>query len=74
MNKSVGDVIKNIKSIQINNLFNKSHSYVAQIILGLGTIYAFLFHSNIMQHYYNTTAGRILIIFIIKLYKYLLNI
>jgi hypothetical protein len=73
MNKSIGDVIKDIKSIQIKNLFNKSKSSVAQIALGLGTIYACLYNSNIMQHYYNTLAGRILIILIISIgcsYKY----
>uniref|UniRef100_A0A6C0I176 Uncharacterized protein n=1 Tax=viral metagenome TaxID=1070528 RepID=A0A6C0I176_9ZZZZ len=75
MNKSVGDVVKDIKSIQIKNLFNKSHSSVAQIALGLGIIYACLCHSNIMQHYYNSIAGRILIILIISIscsYKYTL--
>ena len=73
MNKSIGDVIKDIKSIQIKNLFNKNQSSVAQIALGLGMIYACLYNSNIMQHYYNTLAGRILIILIISIgcsYKY----
>lgn len=75
MNKSIGDVIKDIKSIKIENLFNKSQSSVAQIALGLGTIYACLYHSNQMQYYYNTIAGRILIILIISIsciYKYTL--
>jgi len=75
MNKSIGDVIKDIKSIQIKNLFNKSQSSVAQIALGLGTIYACICHSNQMQYYYNTIAGRILIILIISIscsYKYTL--
>jgi hypothetical protein len=75
MNKSVGDFIKDIKSIQIKNLFNKSRSSVAQIVLGLGMIYACLYNSNKMQHYYNTIAGRILIILIISIscsYKYTL--
>ena len=67
MNKSVGDVVKDIKSIQIKNLFNKSQSSVAQIALGLGMIYACICHSNQMQNYYNTIAGRILIISIISI-------
>ena len=75
MNKSVGDVVKDIKSIQIKNLFNKSQSSVAQIALGLGMIYACICHSNQMQYYYNTIAGRILIISIISIscsYRYML--
>ena len=71
MNKSVGDVIKEIKSIQIKNLFN--NSFIAQIALGLGTIYVCLYNSNIMEYYYNTIGGRILIILIISIscgYKY----
>lgn len=75
MNKSIGDVMKDIKSIQIKNLFNKSHSSVTQIALGLVMVYACLYNSNIMQHYYNTIAGRILIILIISIscsYKYTL--
>ena len=75
MNKSVGDVVKDIKSIQIKNLFNKSQSSVAQIALGLGIIYACICHSNQMQYYYNTIAGRILIISIISIscsYRYML--
>ena len=75
MNKSVGDVVKDIKSIQIKNLFNKSQSSVAQIALGLGIIYACICHSNQMQYYYNTIAGRILIISIISIscsYRYTL--
>jgi hypothetical protein len=75
MNKSIGDVIKDIKSIKIENLFNKGQSYIAQIALGLGTIYAYICHSNQMQHYYNTITGRILIILIISIscsYKYTL--
>jgi len=73
MNKSVGDVIKDIKGIQKKNLFNSS--FISQIALGLGMIYACLCHSSQMQHYYNTIAGRILIIFIISIscsYKYML--
>jgi len=73
MNKSFGDVVKDIKSIQIKNLFNRS--FISQIALGLGMIYACLCHSSQMQHYYNTIVGRILIIFIISIscsYKYTL--
>jgi hypothetical protein len=73
MNKPVGDVIKDIKSIQIKNLLN--NSFMAQIALGLGMIYACICHSNQMQYYYNTIAGRILIIFIISIscsYRYTL--
>ena len=65
MNKSVGDVIKDVKSIQIKNLFNKSNSSVAQIVLGFGMVYACICHSNLMQYYYNTVVGRILIVSII---------
>ena len=65
MNKSVGDVIKDLKSIQIKNLLN--NSFMAQIALGLGMIYACICHSNQMQYYYNTIVGRILIIFIISI-------
>ena len=65
MNKSVGDVMKDIKSIQIKNLLN--NSFMAQIALGLGMIYACICHSNQMQYYYNTIAGRILIISIISI-------
>jgi hypothetical protein len=73
MNKSVGDVIKDVKSIQIKNLFN--NSFTPQIMLGAGMIYGCLYNSNKMQHYYNTVVGRILIIFIISIscsYKYTL--
>ncbi len=67
MNKSVGDVIKDVKSIQIKNLFNKSNSSVAQIVLGFGMVYACICHSNLMQYYYNTVVGRILIVSIISI-------
>ena len=73
MNKSVGDVIKDMKNIQIKTLLN--NSFIAQIALGLGMIYACICHSNQMQYYYNTIAGRILIIFIISIscsYRYTL--
>ena len=73
MNKSVGDVMKDLKSIQIKTLLN--NSFMAQIALGLGMIYACIFHSNEMQYYYNTIAGRILIISIISIscsFKYTL--
>jgi hypothetical protein len=65
MNKPVGDVIKDIKSIQIKTLLN--NSFMAQIALGLGMVYACICHSNQMQYYYNTIAGRILIISIISI-------
>ena len=65
MNKPVGDVIKDIKSIQIKNLFDNNK--MVQIVLGLGMIYACICHSNQMQYYYNTIAGRILIISIISI-------
>ena len=65
MNKTVGDVMKDIKSIQIKNLLN--NSFMAQIALGLGMVYACICHSNQMQNYYNTIAGRILIISIISI-------
>ena len=73
MNKSVGDVVKDIKSIQIKNLFDNNK--MVQIVLGLGIIYACICHSNQMQYYYNTIAGRILIISIISIscsYRYML--
>jgi len=73
MNKPVGDVIKDIKSIQIKNLFD--NKFMVQIALGLGMIYACICHSNQMQYYYNTIAGRILIISIISIscsYRYML--
>jgi hypothetical protein len=65
MNKTVGDVMKDIKSVQIKNLLN--NSFMAQIALGLGMVYACICHSNQMQYYYNTIAGRILIISIISI-------
>jgi hypothetical protein len=65
MNKPVGDVIKDIKSIQIKTLLNNNK--MAQIALGLGMVYACICHSNQMQYYYNTIAGRILIISIISI-------
>jgi len=73
MNKSVGDVIKDVKSIQIKNVLN--NSFTPQIMLGAGMIYACLYNSNQMQYYYNTVVGRILIILIISIscsYKYTL--
>jgi hypothetical protein len=71
MNKPLGDVIKDIKSIQIKTFFDKK--IMVQIALGLGMIYAYICHSNQMQYYYNTLAGRMLMIFIIGIgcgYKY----
>jgi len=65
MNKTVGDVMKDVKSIQIKNLFDNNK--MAQIALGLGMVYACICHSNQMQYYYNTIAGRILIISIISI-------
>ena len=65
MNKTVGDVMNDIKSVQIKNLLN--NSFMAQIALGLGMVYACICHSNQMQYYYNTIAGRILIISIISI-------
>ena len=65
MNKTVGDGMKDIKSVQIKNLLN--NSFMAQIALGLGMVYACICHSNQMQYYYNTIAGRILIISIISI-------
>jgi hypothetical protein len=73
MNKTVGDVIKEIKSMNTKDAHGKS--IVMQIALGLGIIYACLFHSRQMQYYYNTLSGRILMIFIISVgcsYKYTL--
>ena len=73
MNKTIGDVIKEIKSMNTKDAHGKS--IVMQIALGLGLIYACLFHSNQMQYYYNTLSGRMLIIFIISVgcsYKYTL--
>ena len=51
MNKTIGDVIKEIKSMNTKDAHGKS--IVMQIALGLGLIYACLFHSNQMQYYYN---------------------
>ena len=65
MNKTVGDVMKDVKSIQIKNLFD--NKFMVQIALVLGMIYACICHSNQMQYYYNTIAGRILIISIISI-------
>lgn len=65
MNKTVGDVMKDVKNIQIKSLLN--NSFMAQIALGLGMVYACMCHSNQMEYYYNTIAGRILIIFIISI-------
>jgi len=73
MNKTVGDVIKEIKSINLKDVYGKS--IMMQFALGLGVIYTYLFHSSQMQHYYNTLAGRMLMIFIISVgcgYKYTL--
>jgi hypothetical protein len=73
MNKTVGDVIKEIKSINFKETYG--NSIMMQIALGLGIIYACLFHSSQMQNYYNTLVGRILMIFIIGVgcgYKYTL--
>ena len=73
MNKTVGDVIKEIKSMNTKDAHGKS--IVMQIALGLGIIYACLFHSRQMQYYYNTLSGRMLMIFIISVgcgYKYTL--
>ena len=73
MNKTIGDVIKEIKSMNTKDAHGKS--IVMQIALGLGIIYACLFHSNQMQYYYNTLSGRMLIIFIISVgcsYEYTL--
>ena len=73
MNKTVGDVIKEIKSMNSKGAYGKS--VIIQIILGLGVIYSCLFFSSQMQHYYNTLTGRILMIIIISVgcgYKYTL--
>ena len=73
MNKTVGDVIKEIKSMNFKDAHGKS--IVMQIALGLGIIYACLFHSSQMQYYYSTMTGRMLMIFIISVgcsYKYTL--
>lgn len=73
MNKTVGDVIKEIKSINFKFKESNDTSIIMQIALGLGVIiYTYLFHSQI-QYYYNTLAGRMLMIFIIGVgcgYKY----
>ncbi len=73
MNKTVGDIIKEIKSIDFKDSYGTS--IVMQIVLGIGVIiYTYLFHSQI-QYYYNTLAGRMLMIFIIGIgcgYKYTL--
>jgi len=75
MNKTVGDVIKEIKSINFKFKESNGTSIIMQIALGLGVIiYTYLFHSQI-QYYYNTLAGRMLMIFIIGVgygYKYTL--
>jgi hypothetical protein len=63
MNKTVGDVIKELKSMNFKDAFGKT--VMMQIALGLGVIYACFFHSSQMQHYYSTMTGRILMIFVI---------
>jgi hypothetical protein len=71
MNKTVGDVVKEIKSMNKKGAYGKS--VTIQIALGLGVIYSCLFFSSQMQHYYNTFTGRMLMIFIIGVgcgYKY----
>ena len=64
MNKTVGDVIKEIKNMNTKGAYGKS--VIIQIVLGLGVIYSCLFFSSQMQHYYNTLTGRMLMIFIIS--------
>lgn len=64
MNKTVGEVIKDLKHFKISNDYGKM--VMMQIGLGLGVIYACLFHSSKVQHFYNTVVGRVLIIVIIS--------
>ncbi len=64
MNKTVGEVIKELKHFKISNEYGKM--VMMQIGLGLGVIYACLFHSSEVQHFYNTVVGRMLIIVIIS--------
>jgi hypothetical protein len=73
MNKTVGDVIKEIKSMNTKGAYGKS--VIIQIVLGLGVIYSCLFFSSQMQYYYSTLTGRMLMIIIISIgcgYKYTL--
>jgi uncharacterized membrane-anchored protein len=45
MNKTVGEVIKEMKNFKINNEYGKM--VTMQVVLGLGVIYACLFHSGV---------------------------